>query len=197
MNVKRLFVALFLLALFTIAVRETLDPDMWWHLRTGEYILQAGIPRHDVFSFTVPDHEWLTHEWLSQVFMWSVYRVGGLPGLMVVFALLTAVSFFLVYRVSAGRPYLAAFVVLLGAFASAIVWGVRPQIFNTLFYGRFYLHCRALSERGGWGADVMVAPGCDHGLGQFPQRLFVGRGLSGRVYAGGSAGDCFAAACAA
>ncbi len=137
MNVKRLFVALFLLALFTIAVRETLDPDMWWHLRTGEYILQAGIPRHDVFSFTVPDHEWLTHEWLSQVFMWSVYRVGGLPGLMVVFALLTAVSFFLVYRVSAGRPYLAAFVVLLGAFASAIVWGVRPQIFNTLFTAVF------------------------------------------------------------
>jgi hypothetical protein len=137
MTVRRLFVALFAVALFTIAVRETLDPDMWWHLRTGEYILQEGIPRQDVFSFTVPDHAWTTHEWLSQVFMWGVYQVGGLPGLMVVFAALTAVSFFLVYRVSVGRPFLAAFVVLLAAFASAMIWGVRPQIFNTFFIALF------------------------------------------------------------
>lgn len=77
MSTRRLFVALFLLALFTMAVRETLDPDMWWHLRTGEYILQEGLPRQDIFSFTVPDHAWVTHEWLSQLFMWLVYQVGA------------------------------------------------------------------------------------------------------------------------
>ena len=120
-----------------MAVRETLDPDMWWHLRTGEYILQEGIPRQDVFSFTVPDHEWITHEWLSQVFMWGVYQFGGLPGLIIVFALLITLTFWLVYLVTPGRPFLAAFVVLLAAFAAAIVWGARPQIFNLLLTAVF------------------------------------------------------------
>jgi hypothetical protein len=137
MTIRRLFVTLFALALVAMPMRETLDPDMWWHLRTGEVIWQSGIPRHDIFSFTVPHHEWVTHEWLSQLLMWLVYLAGGWPGLIVVFALLTAVSFWLVYKCCAGQPYLAAFVVLLAAIASAIVWGVRPQIFNILLAALF------------------------------------------------------------
>lgn len=137
MSVKRLFILLFAIALFTMAVRETLDPDMWWHLRTGEAILAGGIPTHDIFSFTVPDHEWVTHEWVSQVFMWAVYLAGGLPGLIVVFALLIALTFWLLYLSCEGRPYLAAFVVLLAAITSAIVWGARPQIFNLLLTAVF------------------------------------------------------------
>ena len=137
MTIRRLFTLLFLLALFAMAVRETLDPDMWWHLRTGEYILQEGIPHEDVFSFTVPENEWITHEWLSQVVMWSVYLVGELPGLIVVFALLITVTFWLLYLVTPGRPFLAAFVVLLAAITSAFVWGARPQIFNLLLTAVF------------------------------------------------------------
>ncbi len=132
MTIRRLFEALFFVALFVMGVRETLDADMWWHLRTGEYIWQQGIPRQDVFSFTVPDHAWITHEWLSQVVMWLVYQAGGFPALILLFALLTAVTFWLVYLCCAGRPYLAAFVVLLAAITAAIVWGARPQMFNLL-----------------------------------------------------------------
>jgi hypothetical protein len=137
MDTRRLFVYLFVVALFTMAVRETLDPDMWWHLRTGELILQDGIPRQDVFSFTVPDHRWITHEWLSQVVMWLVYGIGQLPGLILVFAAVITGAFVLVYWRSPGRPYLAAFVVLLAALASALTWGARPQMFNVLFLAAF------------------------------------------------------------
>lgn len=137
MTTRRLFVALFAIALFTMALRETIDPDMWWHLRTGEFILDHGLPRQDVFSFTVPENEWITHEWLSQLFMWTTFRLGGFSGLMIVFALVIAVTFWLVYAGSLGRPYLAAFVTLLAALASAVVWGARPQIFNLFFLAVF------------------------------------------------------------
>lgn len=133
MTVKRLFVVLLFVAIFTMAVRETLDPDMWWHLRTGEIALQRGIPKQDIFSFTVPDNSWITHEWLSQIIMWLNYEVAGFNGLMLVFAAITAITFWLVYLTCDGRPYLAGFVVLLAAIASAPVWGVRPQMFNLLF----------------------------------------------------------------
>ena len=137
MTVRRLFEALFVVALFAMAVVETLDPDMWWHLRTGEYILANGLPYQDVFSFTVPDYAWITHEWLSQVFMWVVYDFGQFPALIVVFAGLIALTYGLVYLACDGRPYIAAFLTLLAAIASSVVWGTRPQIFNMLFTALF------------------------------------------------------------
>jgi hypothetical protein len=101
--------------------------------------LQNGIPTQDVFSFTVPQNVWVTHEWLSQLIMWLVYLVGGLPGLIIFFADLIALTFWLLYLACAGRPYLAAFIVLLAAITSAIVWGARPQIFNLLLTAVFVL----------------------------------------------------------
>ncbi len=146
--------ALFAIALFTMAVRETLDPDMWWHLRTGEYILQNGIPAQDVFSFTVPQNAWVTHEWLSQLVMWLVYLAGGFPGLILFFALLIALTYGLLYLACAGRPYLAAFTVLLAAITSAIVWGVRPQIFNLLLTAVFVLFVERVKD-GQWGQRAL------------------------------------------
>lgn len=137
LDTRTLFVLLYAIALFVVAVRPTVDPDMWWHLRTGEYILENGIPRQDVFSFTVSDHRWITHEWLSQAIMWLLYSAGTFPALILVFAAVIACSFWLVYRNSAGQPYLAAFVGLLAAFASAPTWGARPQMFNILLLALF------------------------------------------------------------
>ena len=150
MNAKKLFLIIWGLGLFGMGVRETLDPDMWWHLRTGEAILRDGWPQHDIFSFTVPHHPWVTHEWLSQVIMWLVYRLGGLPGLMVWAAVLVVATFaaLLAAALTASRHsgmsqpkqlYLPAFFVLWGAIASAIVWGARPQMFNLLFGAIFVL----------------------------------------------------------
>jgi len=77
-SIRRVFLILFGLQLVSIGVFNTIDPDMWWHLRTGELIWTQGIPRHDPFSFTVAGGEWITHEWLSEALMWAFYRVGGL-----------------------------------------------------------------------------------------------------------------------
>lgn len=154
LHTKRLFVALFAIALFTMAVRETLDPDMWWHLRTGEYILQNGIPAQDVFTFTVPQNAWVTHEWLSQLIMWLVYLAGGLPGLILFFAALIALTYWLLYLACAGRPYLAAFIVLLSAITSAIVWGARPQIFNLLLTAVFVLIVERVKD-GQWRVHTL------------------------------------------
>jgi hypothetical protein len=147
-NVKRLFAMLFALVLFVLAFTEALDPDMWWHLRTGEVILRDGIPRQDIFSFTVPHHEWVTHEWLSQAVMWVLYRVGGFPALILFFAAIIALTFWLVYLRCGGRPYLAAFVALFAALASSLVWGSRPQIFNLLMLALFVYIVEGCRERG-------------------------------------------------
>src|SRR6266571_5166030 len=59
------------------------DPDLWWHLKTGEIIWNThSIPRTDLFSFTTNNHEWIAHEWLSQVAIYVSWRLGGYAGLM-------------------------------------------------------------------------------------------------------------------
>jgi hypothetical protein len=134
---RRLFVLVLFSAIFAMAVRETLDPDMWWHLRAGELIWQSGVPTADTFSFTVPGKEWFAHEWLTEALMWQVYRLGGLPGLSLFFAGLVTAAYGLVYQASPGRPYVAGFVVLLAALASLFFWGVRAQVVTMLLAAAF------------------------------------------------------------
>src|SRR5262245_9182664 len=158
MSVRRVFVILFVVQLFNIALRPALDPDMWWHLRTGELILKRGIPRQDVFSFTVLGHPWTTHEWLSETLMWLLYQLGGLNALSIAFAGLTALAFWLVYACCEGRPYVAAAVVILGAFSAASTFGVRPQAFNLLIAAAFVNIVERFKKRQAGRSALLLLP---------------------------------------
>jgi hypothetical protein len=138
MSTPRLFTAILFLALFTMIVREISDPDFWWHLRAGQYMVEnATIPHTDPFTFTAQGKEWVTHEWLSEVVLFALYRVGGFPVLTLVFSGIITLAFGLAYARCQGRPYLAGFALLLGALATAPTWGVRPQMLTLLLMSVF------------------------------------------------------------
>src|SRR5271166_1142052 len=42
------------------------DGDTGWHIRTGEYILERGVPARDLFSFSRAGQSWYAWEWLSE-----------------------------------------------------------------------------------------------------------------------------------
>ena len=153
---RRLFPFALFVVLMAAAVRPTIDPDMWWHLRTGEAILSGGIPRTDLFSFTFPANEWVAHEWLSQILMWSLFQLGGLVGLSIFFAAVTAATWGLVYLISDDKPYVAGIVVAVAATTSSIVWGSRPQLFSLLFLAAF-LFLIEKRRSGALGRWVFVA----------------------------------------
>jgi hypothetical protein len=140
-STRSLIILVIMLVIFTTALQPITDPDFWWHLKTGQYIVQnREIPFTDVFSNTKLGSEWIAHEWLSEVVIYAIYRVAGFGGLIVVFATLITVSFWLVYRRfkdRVGHPIVAGFALLLGAVATTLVWGVRPQIFTLLFASIF------------------------------------------------------------
>jgi len=123
-----------LLALAGLAVQEATDPDLWWHMATGRYILsQRYIPAYDIFSYTATSHRWVTHEWLSDVLLYSGYRLTGFIGLSIFFALVITTAFALVFLTCRTRPVVAACSVMVAAVASHMTWGVRPQMFTLLF----------------------------------------------------------------
>ncbi len=138
MTIKQFFTLLVFVVIWTTAVRAPLDPDLWWHLRAGEIILESGIPDQDPgFSFTAGDNDWFMHEWLSDLLMHLIYAVGGIWGLALFFSLVVVLTFVLLYRASVGRPYLAGFVLILGYWAYHPFVHSRPQLFNTLLAALF------------------------------------------------------------
>jgi hypothetical protein len=148
LQTRYVFVTILALGLFTMAARGMADPDAWWHLRTGQLILQNHAVFHsDPFSFTRFGQPWINHEWLSDVLLFGIYRVAGLGGLIVTFVAIIAVSFLLVYWRCPGRPYLAALMTLWGAVASASIWGVRPQMFSLLLASIFLLLLESSEHR--------------------------------------------------
>src|SRR3989339_755806 len=75
---------LILIALvFVLGFRKLSDYDMWWHLKTGEYILNnLIIPKVDIFSYVIMGRQWITFEWLSQALFFGVFKFLGAGGLI-------------------------------------------------------------------------------------------------------------------
>jgi len=138
LTTRRLFVSILFIALFVMTTREISDPDFWWHLSTGKYIVETHtIPHADIFSFTNAGRPWVTHEWLAEIFIFALYALGSFPLLILIFAALMTLAFALVYLRSPGQPYIAAFAVMLAALATAPMWGVRPQMLSLLLTSVF------------------------------------------------------------
>lgn len=88
-------IALVCVVLFGLFSAEISNSDFWWHLKTGEYILNTrSLPIPDPFAFTtssagsaytgeeVTRHFNLTHEWFSQLLLYLVYRATGFAGIV-------------------------------------------------------------------------------------------------------------------
>src|SRR3977135_2337246 len=76
-----------LAALTVLTIRSRFnDPDLWWHLRTGQIIWTGrAIPQTDLLSFTTGQHSWVPSEWLSELMLFAVWKAGDYSGLMLWF----------------------------------------------------------------------------------------------------------------
>jgi hypothetical protein len=120
-----------LFGLLAMTARNAVDPDLWWHLRTGQWIVDTGhVPHSDPFSFTRAGHAWVAHEWLSEVVFYELWKHGGAAALIVLSAMVTTAGFMLLYFRCPGERHWAAAATALGAWVAAPSWGVRPQMFT-------------------------------------------------------------------
>ena len=71
--------ALFLLGIvgFGFTLRAQVDPDLWGHLRFGQYFLESGLPPlPDIFSYASAG-PWIDHEWLCEIIYFTAWRSLG------------------------------------------------------------------------------------------------------------------------
>src|SRR6266849_2836420 len=60
------------------------DPDVWWHIKVGQDILRTyHFPTVDPYSFTAAGTPWIAYEWLGEIVLAWMYRLGGVVSLCV------------------------------------------------------------------------------------------------------------------
>ncbi|MGZ6391640.1 MAG: hypothetical protein ACXWQZ_20575 [Ktedonobacterales bacterium] len=111
------------------------DGDSGWNIRIGQFILDHGIPRKEFLLSTTYGQPHVYWEWLSQTFYAIGYRVGGLNGVVLLAALLVALTGtgLLMAMRDRGLPLLLALgLALLGTALTSITWTARSQLFSLL-----------------------------------------------------------------
>lgn len=124
------------LTLLTVRSRFN-DPDLWWHLKTGQLIWNThSIPRADPFSFTAYGHPWIAQEWLSEVTIYGFYQAGGYSGLMLWLWLLPSlvvIGSYILCCFYSGNVKVAFLGGLLTWLFSTVGLAIRPHVIGYLF----------------------------------------------------------------
>lgn len=126
---------LLLLMVFTERSRFS-DPDLWWHLKTGEIIWNThSIPRVDLFSFTANGHPWIAQEWLSEVIIYGAWKFGGYTGLMLwlcLFSSLLVIGAYLLSTLYSGNCKVAFLGGAVTWLFSTVGLAIRPHMMGYL-----------------------------------------------------------------
>jgi hypothetical protein len=132
-----LFTLIFALLGWAVGIERLHDNSFFWHLRTGELILDHGLPHHDPYSFTAHGTPWVVQSWLAEVLYGAVHRLAGAFGVRVGGALIGAAIAVLVFRLALRltqervRAALLSLAALGGLYT---LWSVRPLVIGVLFF---------------------------------------------------------------
>ena len=149
LDLPHFFTVAIFLTLLIAAIQPVTDPDFWWHITTGNWILSHhDVPRHDLYTFTVTNHRWITHEWLSEVLLSVLYAAGRLPLVSVVLGLVTAAGFLFAYLSIDRRVnfVIAGLALALGVAAANPIWGPRIQMITFALSALTYLWVKRFCE---------------------------------------------------
>ena len=114
------------------------DPDIWWHLRTGQWIQQHHtLPRTDPFSSDLAGKPWAAYSWLFELLVYQLVQHLGLVGIVVYSAAMvlaiTAALHHLVNRLQ--RDFsLGVLITLAACLSIGHLFTPRPWLFTILLF---------------------------------------------------------------
>ena len=141
-----------LVAILIVICRRVGDPDFWWHMETGSWIIDHGaLPSHELFTYTATNRVWADQEWGSEVLGELIFRAGGFIAFSLAYAAVTWVGFWFIWRRIALEhvpALIAGACIAVAAAAGVEVWGPRSQMISfaltclTLYWVETYLRDR-------------------------------------------------------
>lgn len=136
-SMAHLFTLVFALGGWRVGLSRLSDNSFFWHLQTGRWILDHGIPRSDPYSFSAPGVDWVAQSWLAEVLYGVIDRAAGGFGIRLLVATTGALITALTYRLALRHcaDHLVAVGLTLAAIgASFTLWSERPLFLGLLAF---------------------------------------------------------------
>ena len=128
------------------------DPDLWWHITIGRWIVSHGeIPRSEHWNMFALGHPWRAYSWSNEIILALIDRWWGMQGLYVAQLFLAALlcgTLMCCFGRMAGDWFVGA---LLGIFAATATFNhftLRPQAVVWVLFGWLLLAGDEIDRRG-------------------------------------------------
>jgi hypothetical protein len=133
-------VAFFATALLPRATWPLVDPDVWWHIRAGQEVIDTGsVPRIDTWSLIAAGGPWTSQDWLANVLLAIGNRLGSLGWMLLslLFALIAVASFAVLWKAISARASAVGWLgrvtwLSAGLLVAGPTLGVRVQVLDLL-----------------------------------------------------------------
>jgi len=134
LSFDQMMVGLLFGAIAIFACTMPAQGDTYWHLRAGQEIWRTWrVPLDEHYSYTAAGGFWPDHEWLWQAFSYGLYRLGGMPALVLGSAGLVVGACAILYRLAVGPASTRFVLMALSLPLATRAWALRPQLMSTLF----------------------------------------------------------------
>jgi hypothetical protein len=124
-------------AFWSIRTFKILDPDIWWHLATGRWILQHHmLPTNDPFSAYGMDKPWYVYSWMFDLTVEFLYRWFGFVGIVlyeIAVRVVVPVALFHLVRSLIPNFWRAVIITAVSLYAVSHVLTPRPGMITILF----------------------------------------------------------------
>jgi hypothetical protein len=137
MNVRTVLALSIAVFIGTYICNSVADPDLWWHITVGRWILShAEIPSVDYWNTFGVGKPWRAYSWLTDVLFAgtdSAFGPAGLVSLLASFGCGLAATYLMVFTRLSGNVVFGASA---GVFATAAVFNhftLRPQVLVWIF----------------------------------------------------------------
>lgn len=127
-----LLILLILLSLLLFKAYFYVDYDFGWYLQSGRYIQKFGIPKTDIFSYTMPTFPFFTLEWLTNLLIAIFYDNSSYFMLSGFFVLILFLTFLITDKIIGEQKYQQVGQII---FLGIVVhfFGIRTQIVSWLY----------------------------------------------------------------
>ncbi|MBU0648005.1 hypothetical protein KJ855_02395, partial [Patescibacteria group bacterium] len=138
MKLEKTIIIILILLSFFVIISTTLDPDLGWHIKSGEWIINhQQIQHHDEFSYTMAGHQWVNHEWLVDTILYLSYHHQLWIVMTILFTIISSLPF--IYYTLQSKNYPELSYILLSSIILIPYLAVRPQIISFFLFFVLYL----------------------------------------------------------
>lgn len=124
------------LVILSALVQPVLDVDLWWHLRTGQWIAEHGtVPQVDPFQDFAHGQPWMAYSWLYELVIYRLHAQLGLTGILLFRLVMDGLVVAALHRLVVSRKggFLPAFgAMLLGTIVLTPILAERSYLITLL-----------------------------------------------------------------